>query len=264
MHIFTRQWLRGRAEGTKGLVLWRGAIIRITVVLLGATFLCLSLVPLVEAAPKRIIILRHGEKQDSYKLCGIGQLRSLALRDYYLGKGAANSLFPENTGPDAILAITLHSMELVSPAAQSWGIPIQTYTVVPLPGMTKKDETVQLNERTQEAAGDLLANPFWAGKTVVMAWEHDHIAKQALEEAYPNEKVTLRQLLNLDTLSDVPEDWYGGNYDYFWIVDYGNPGSDIPTDFTVVKQVFPAPYGIVPSNDWGTKEKLPWYSLCQH
>ena len=47
--------------------------------------------PFAEAVPRRIIILRHGEKLDSYKLCDLGQRRSLALRDYYLGKGAAES-----------------------------------------------------------------------------------------------------------------------------------------------------------------------------
>jgi len=251
-----QQNLRTRTAGRKSKV-------GMGVALLGLALLGLIMPPPVEAVPKRVIILRHGEKQDSYKLCHIGQLRSLALRQHYLGKGAANSLFPEGTGPDGIFAITLHALELISPAAQSWDIPVQTYSVVPLPGMNKKDEAVQLNERTREAAMELLTDPLWNGKTVVMAWEHDHIAKKKLEEEFPNEKVTLRQLLNLDTLPDVPEDWNGGNYDYFWIVDFGNPGSDMPTGFTVVKQVFPAPYQAVPSNDWGTSEKLPWFSLCK-
>lgn len=234
------------------------------VVLLGAILLSLFMVAVVEAVPKRIIILRHGEKQDNYKLCFIGQQRSLALQANYLGKDAANSLFPDGIGPDGIFAITLHTLELASPAAQSWGIPIHLYSVVPLPGLSNKNETLQLNQRTQEAANDLLTDPLWNGKTVVMVWEHDHIAKKKLETQFPGEKVTLRQLLNLDTLPQVPEDWYGGNYDYFWIVDYNNPGSVIPTDFIMQKQVFPPPYRVVPSNDWGTDENLPWNSWCQH
>jgi hypothetical protein len=233
--------------------------------LLGVIMLGLGIAPVAEAVPKQIIILRHGEKHDAYELCAVGQQRSLALQANYLGKGSVNSILPAS-GPDGIFAITLHTLELASPAAQSWGLPMQLYSVVPLPGMKKKDEELQLNLRTQQAAQDVMTNPRWDGKVVVMVWEHDHIAKKKLEEQFPGEKVTLRQLLNLDKLpksANVPHSWHGSNYDYFWIVDYGNPGSDVPTRFAVQKQVFPAPYEQVPSNDWGQPEKLPKHSGCQ-
>jgi len=55
----------------------------------------------------------------------------------------------------------------------------------------------------------------------------------------------------------------GDNYDYFWIVDYGDPGSVIPTKFMLKKQKFPAPYDVVPSNAWGTPENLPEGSDCE-
>lgn len=237
---------------------------RLKTTLPGMVLISLVIAPVVtvEATPKQIIILRHGEKQDSYKLTPIGQLRSLALRANYLGKDAASSLFPDSAGPDGIFAVTLHTLELVSPAAQSWNLPFQLYSVVPLPGLTKQDETLQLNQRTQEAAKDVIANPRWDGKTVVMVWEHDHIAKKSLEDQFPNEKVTLRQLLNLDTRPQVPENWEGDNYDYFWIVDYDDPGSTIPTRFTMQKQVFPSPYEAVPSNDWGVPENSFCKVLC--
>jgi hypothetical protein len=45
------------------------------------------------AAPQRIIILRHGEKGNAYRLCDTGIQRSLALVDRYLGRGAQASLF---------------------------------------------------------------------------------------------------------------------------------------------------------------------------
>jgi hypothetical protein len=241
----------------------RSITYRLTAALLGAALLSLVIVPVVEAVPKRIIILRHGEKQDGYALCTVGQQRSLALQVNYLGKGAANSLFPRGIRPAGIFVATLHCLELASPAAQSWGLPLQLYSVVPLNGQTKFEETLQLNKRTREAAKSVLTDPRWDGKTVVMVWEHDHIAKQDLEELFPNEKVTLRQLLHLDKLPNVPEDWYGGNYDYFWIVDYGNPGSAIPTKFTVMKQTFLPPYDTLPSNDWGTSEDLPEDSGCE-
>ena len=235
--------------------------ISFTVLTLG--FLMISLASVAEAVPKRIIILRHGEKKNGYELCNIGQQRSLALRDYYLGKGAANSLFAEGTGPDAIFATTLHCLELISPTAQSWNMPIQLFSVVPLKGLSKARETRQLNSRTREVAHELLNNPSYHGKTVVVVWEHDHIAKKKLEQQFPNEEVTLRQLLHLDDLANVPENWEGNNYDYFWIVDYDNLDSLIPTSFTTHKQRFPVPYQNVPSNNWGKPEGLSPNSSCK-
>ncbi|MBZ0092930.1 MAG: hypothetical protein K8F27_12020 [Sulfuricellaceae bacterium] len=240
-----------------------GIVRRLGASLLGAFVFSLGIVPAAEAVPARIIILRHGEKQDSYKLCATGQQRSLALAANYLGKGAANSLFPSGAGPDGIFAITLHTLELASPAAQSWNLPLQLYSIVPLPNQSKKDELTQLNRRTREAAEAVLTDPRWDGKTVVMVWEHHHIADKKLEKQFPGEKVTFRQLFHLDTLPDVPKSWHGGNYDYFWIVDFNKDGSATPTQFTAQKQVFPAPYQAVPSNDWGTPENLPKHSGCK-
>lgn len=96
-----------------------------------------------------------------------------------------------------------------------------------------------------------------------MAWEHDHIAKESLEKKFPGEKVTLRQLLNLDKLAGVPKSWPSSNYDYFWIIDYHNPGSSTPTKFTATKQDFPPPFRSVPSNPWNTPEDLPPGSDCK-
>jgi hypothetical protein len=213
------------------------------------------------ATPKQIVILRHGEKQDAYRLCSIGVQRSLALAGRYLGKGADNSLFFGRKGPDAFLAITLHTLELVSPAAQSWGMPVTLYSALPMHGQSEADLTQVLNRRTQEAARNLIGNPQWNGKTVVMVWEHHHIADSKLEKQFPGQMVTLRQLLGLDTVEDVPATWPGHNFDYFWIVDYA-PGSDRPTRFQARKQVFAAPYDKVPSNDWGQRPVYPPKSGC--
>jgi hypothetical protein len=248
---------------TTGEVAQRGILCRLKLLLLGVVLLGPVIAPVVEAVPKRIIILRHGEKQDDYALCGVGQERSQALRYYYLGKGASSSLFPPGTGPDAIFALTLHSLELVSPTAQSWEAPLRVYSVVPLNNLSKAEETLQLNKRTQEAAHHILTDPSLDGKTVVMAWEHDHIAKKKLERQFPNERVTLRQLLHLDALPSVPENWNSNNFDYFWIAEYGDPDSDIPTKFTRKRQIFPTPYEDVPSNIWGKPEDLPDDSGCE-
>ena len=94
-----------------------------------------------------------------------------------------------------------------------------------------------------------------------MVWEHKHIANAKLEAAFPGQKVTLRQLLQLDKLKDVPETWPSGNYDYFWIVDFAD-GSDTPTGFTMVKQEFARAYDKLPTNDWDAPNGLKSASGC--
>jgi hypothetical protein len=188
--------------------------------------------------------------------------RSLALAAQYLGKGARDSLFAKGRAPDAFIAITLHTLELVSPAAQSWGMPVILYSSLPMHGQSDAQTVAILNRRTQEAARDVMTGAQWAGKTVVMVWEHHHIADRHLEKQFPGAKVTLRQLLNLDGNKAVPETWHGSNFDYFWIVDYAK-GSSRPTRFTAKKQVFAAPFDAVPSNDWGQPPTYPANSTCE-
>ena len=55
--------------------------------------------PDADATPSQIIVLRHGEKQDAYRLCEVGVQRSLALAAQYLGKGAKDSLFAKAARP---------------------------------------------------------------------------------------------------------------------------------------------------------------------
>jgi hypothetical protein len=160
---------------------------------LTCSILMLAALDSAHAQPARVIVLRHGEKQNAYRLCDIGTQRAQALAHRYLGKGAEASLFSAGSGPDAFFVTTLHTLELASPAAITWGKPLVIYSALPQKGESRKDQTSLLNQRTREAVADVMAN--WSGKTVVMAWEHHHIADAKLEAQYPNEKVTLRQLL---------------------------------------------------------------------
>jgi hypothetical protein len=213
-------------------------------------------------APRKIVILRHGEKKNGFELCSTGLERSLALEAQYLGKDASNAgaIFDHGETPDAFFAITLHTLELVSPSAQSWGLPVIDYSSVPIEGTNGKpldgnpfstSETV-LNARTQQAAAAVLSGA-WDGKTVVMVWEHKHIANRALEAKYPN--VTLRELFGLDkaTGDHVPHTWSGDNYDFFWVVTHldGTP------KFKSIKQTYTGTYANLPQNDWKVPVALP-------
>ena len=214
--------------------------------------LTVSLPPLAFAQPARIILLRHAEKLNRHELCDMGEERAQALSRQFLGQGASQSLFPAGHKPDAFLAITLHTIETITPAAQSWNLPVIPYEVS---GKREDDaeKEAETNQRTQQAAHDVLSDPRYDGKTVVMAWEHNHIAKSKLEMEYSGEQVTLRQLLHLDQIADVPKTWPDSNYDYFWIVDYA-PGNPVPTGFRMVRQAFTAPFDKLPANEWDEPE----------
>ena len=76
------------------------------------------------AAPSRTVILRHGEKEDAWKLCGVGQERAAALAATYLGRNATKSLFAAGEEPAAFLTINLHTLQLAAPAAGTWSLPL--------------------------------------------------------------------------------------------------------------------------------------------
>jgi hypothetical protein len=224
--------------------------------------LLVALAQTAAAAPARLIILRHGEKADAWKLCEIGEQRAKALALTYLGKNATKSLFAAGEEPAFFFAITLHTLELASPSVASWNKPLILYSVVPETGQSKDDFTKALNQRTQEAARGLLDNPALKGKTVVVVWEHKHIANAKIDEKFEREGVTLRQLLNLDILPGVPDTWPDETYDYFWIVDFPD-NSNVPNKFTMMKQEFGTSFPRVPANDWDTPDGLDASSGCK-
>jgi hypothetical protein len=214
------------------------------------------------AAPSRIIVLRHGEGADSSSLCEIGEQRAKALALTYLGRDAAKSLFAQGEEPAFFFAITPLTAAFASPQVASWNKPVILYSAVPQAGESEEEFTKTLNRRTQDAARNVLANPTLDGKTVVMVWDREHIASEALEARFENEAVTLRQLFKLDILPGVPKTWPGGNYDYFWIVDFP-ANSNVPNKFSMMKQEFGASFPRVPANDWDTPNGLDAASGCK-
>ncbi len=218
------------------------------------------------AVPARIILLRHGEKQRGFDLCSVGIIRAQGLAQHHLGQGTPDSLFAPGEAPAAFFAITPHTIELAAPAANSWHLPVISYAAMPWPQLPAPALNRLLNRQTQAAARDILENPAWAGKTVVMVWEHDHIANAEVEAASPGERVTLRQLLNLDQMPDaatqIPRTWPDSSYNYFWLIDY-DQGSPIPKRFRSVKQVFTGFYADLPHNEWDTPDGLRPISGCQ-
>jgi hypothetical protein len=192
--------------------------------------------------PARIIILRHAEKQDHSSLCPMGARRAQALAEQYLGRNAQPSLFAQGEQPAAMLAMTPHTIETITPSAQSWPLSVVSYA--------DPDE----DAATQAAAHDVLTDANYDGKIVVMTWEHKHIAKHHLQ-------MTLSNLLGLNAIADIPKSWSDSNYDFFWIIDFAR-GSLVPTGFRMIKQAFATPFENLPSNDWDTPEPLHEQAGC--
>jgi hypothetical protein len=215
-----------------------------------ASLAALAAAPIAEAQPSRVIILRHAEKLNAYALCDLGRERADALAKQFLGQGATQSLFAPGERPAAFLAVTLHPLETITPAAQTWDLPVIDYSVVPNKDEDDDVTEAEINARTQEAARDLMSSHEYDGKIVVVAWEHKHIASRKLEKDYRGQEVTFRQLLRL---TQAPESWSDTNYDYFWIADYA-PGNLNPIKFQAVKQAFTPPFDAIPTPDWEVPE----------
>ena len=147
-----------------------------------------------------------------------------------------------------------------------------TYAVAP--GGDLEPPAEELNTRTRQAAQDILADPRWTGATVVVAWEHDHIAKAPKADATgksdkPDKHagpeamapVTFFDLLGLGRLPDVPTTWPGETYNYFWIIDF-DPQTGTPTAFRMEKQAFTGTFANLPQNEWGAPNGLTAASTC--
>ncbi len=222
---------------------------------------CLISVPTL-AAPDRLVITRHGEKLNTWQLCRTGLDRAQALSDQYLGSSATDPLFPGGP-PAAIMTLTIHTSETAEPAAHSWGMPATAYLALPGTNRSAAQLETEINQQNRQAVQDLMNNPAYSGKQVLMVWEHFHTASAALESRYPDQRVTLRQLLHLDQppfAERVPATWPDSNYNFFWIVDF-NPDGSIKA-FDTKRQNYSGRYANLPDNAWGTPNNLPISSHC--
>lgn len=223
------------------------------------TFVCTAFLPvLAEAAPARIILLRHAEKRDDFRLCDVGLQRARALADQYLGSEARTPLLAPGQRPGAVFAVTLHALETAAPSSASWMQPVVLYAVLPEEIQGYSDWRAgfpsAIAERSRWVTRLLMEDTHWTGKTVFVVWEHHAIANEALEKANPGQQMTLRQTLGLDRLPDVPRTWPDSSYNYFWIIDFAPDGT--PVKFEMKKQVFTGPFASLPANDWGAPDGL--------
>lgn len=158
------------------------------------------------AEPASIFILRHAEKinDKDVHLSPRGELRAQALAAFFTLNG-----FNERFGPPAgLYAVhanegqSLRSIETLTPTAQALRLGIDT-------DFSRGDEEALMK--------NVLTNPAYDAKTVIIAWSHNDIPK--LLKPFKNDL-------------DVPSKWPKGVFDRFWLLTKDTTGawvfSDIP------------------------------------
>jgi broad specificity phosphatase PhoE len=138
------------------------------------------------APPREVLLIRHAEKEpNSIHLSADGWKRAEALPKLFEGK------FPK---PDFIFATkpsktSNRPVETVTPLSKTLSLPVNA---------------VFANADFQMLAADLLTNPRFAGKVVLVCWHHG----------------TIPELARKLGAEDVPEHWKEQVFDAIWVLTY--------------------------------------------
>jgi broad specificity phosphatase PhoE len=158
-----------------------------------ALVVALAVCATAQAQPRQVLIIRHAERPDgdSVHLSPEGQKRAEALPGLFTKRANRPDPFPS---PDFIFATkkSSHSnrpVETVRPLARALNLDSDD--------RFKGDETDRL-------AAELLTNPRYAGKTVLVCWHHGMVPELA------------RQL----KAEDVPDQWKPSAFDRVWVITY--------------------------------------------
>jgi hypothetical protein len=145
-------------------------------------------------APAEVLIIRHGEKPlEGHDLSPQGYARAAALPQLFL----QDTRLLQFGKPVAIYAMTApadrsnRTIETVTPLAAALGLNLNTNFVRP-----------EIDDLTHE----ILNNPDYEGKTVLICWEHKMIAGIA-------------QALGV---TPTPDSWSGSVFDRVWKIDFEN------------------------------------------
>ncbi len=170
-----------------------------------AAFLACAVAPAF-AAPAQVIIIRHGEKPPSGPdLDEQGYARAQALVGFFQNNPAVTQFGT----PAAIYAMdpkgpngSMRAIETVTPLAQALGQSIDTDY--------KRKDIPQLVQ-------DILGNPAYDGKMVLICWEHSVIP----------------DIVDAFGWTSAPQSWAGSSFDRAWVLDF--TGSQV-TGFTDVPE----------------------------
>lgn len=182
------------------------------------------------AVPSQIIICRYAEepgidnKRADFSdrisfLSDVGEERAQAMKQYLGIERTHFDVLEKGQRIDAIFAVSMPAVQTVCSVADNWQIPIQTY-------MAFGHE--HLSQSTEQLADEIMHNPRYHNKIVLICWEPSYIATdQSFSEK------TLRSLLNLEPLFKtfgVPQVWSEEEVNHFWIIQY-DVEKNIPIHF---------------------------------
>ncbi|MDA8130091.1 MAG: histidine phosphatase family protein [Elusimicrobia bacterium] len=154
------------------------------------------------AAPAQVILIRHAEKPEyGSELSPEGRKRAEALVWFF----QTNTSVTRYGTPAAIYAAapkhedsSLRSIQTVTPLANALKMEINT-------GFTRG--------QTHKIAADIMENPAYRGRMVLVCWQHTNLVDIVHElAAYSNTAQAV-----LDTL---PTAWPDGAFDRVWILDF--------------------------------------------
>ena len=155
------------------------------------------------AAPAQIILIRHGEKPETgAELNAQGFKRAAALVKFFKNAPAVTRYGT----PAAIYAAapknedsSVRSIQTVTPLAKALGIKINA-------GFTRG--------QTNKLARDIMENPAYDGRMVLVCWQHTNLVRlaQALADYNYSQKAA------------IPQVWPDGAFDRVWVLDLSKKG----------------------------------------
>jgi hypothetical protein len=166
------------------------------------------------AAPAQIIIIRHAEKPATGSdLSPQGYQRANDLPPVFLAAFGGAPLGP----PVAVYAMapkppdgTMRPIETVTPLVK-----VLQETNPSLPFITTFEK-----KKSAELAQDIMSNPLYDGKRVVICWEHHAIPDVAMALGGPS--------------NVIPDKWHGSVFDAAWVLNYNADGSFASFQATVL------------------------------
>jgi hypothetical protein len=151
-----------------------------------------------EARPAQIFIIRHAEKVEDGEILSLkGFERAAALAPFFMGTPE----FTKHGPPVAIYAM--------KPTDHDFSVrPVQTVSVLSSALKLGINDSYSRN-KFPDMATQILSDPKYDGKTVLISWEHKNI---------PGIATALGA-------KDVPPKWNGEEFDRVWVLTYQDDGS---------------------------------------
>lgn len=153
------------------------------------------------AAPAQVILIRHAEKQlEGNQLSEKGYKRAEALVNFFLtapavtGYGTPAAIYaaaPKNEDS------SIRSIQTVTPLARTLGLTINT-------GFTRG--------QAHKLVADIMENPKYTGRMVLVCWQHGHLTDIVRELAEYSPYGPAAQVA-------FPVEWHDARFDRAWIID---------------------------------------------